>query len=68
LFGAGEAGAFPNIGICVTLVSHPRAGAGDGDWLMFMQIGGAIAPGYCAHPDALWRRTSFYVMGIAGVV
>jgi predicted MFS family arabinose efflux permease len=55
-FGAGEAGAFPNIGICVSrwfpiieraratgTVSHVHA-----NWRSHRSLG------YCARPDALW--------------
>ncbi len=69
-FGAGEAGAFPNIGICVSrwfpLLERARA---MGTVLMCMQIGGAIAPLVIVPIQMHYGwRTSFYVMGIAGVV
>ena len=69
-FGAGEAGAFPNIGICVSrwfpILERARA---MGTVLMFMQIGGAIAPLVIVPIQMHYGwRTSFYVMGIAGVV
>src|ERR1044072_2105703 len=67
-FGAGEAGAFPNIGISVSrwfpVLERARA---TGTVLMFIQIGGAIAP-LVIVPIQLrygWR-TSFYVFGAGG--
>ena len=69
-FGAGEAGAFPNIGICVSrwfpILERARA---MGTVLMFMQIGGALAPLVIVPIQMHYGwRTWFYVMGIAGVV
>ena len=65
-FGAGEAGAFPNIGISVSrwfpILERARA---MGAVLMFMQIGRAIAPLVIVPIQMLYGwRTSFYVMGI----
>ena len=69
-FGAGEAGAFPNIGICVSrwfpVLERARA---TGTVLMFIQIGGALAPLVIVPIQMHYGwRTSFYVMGITGVV
>ena len=69
-FGAGEAGAFPNIGICVSrwfpILERARA---MGTVLMFMQFGGAIAPLVIVPIQMHYGwRSSFYVMGIAGVI
>jgi MFS family permease len=69
-FGAGEAGAFPNIGICL---SHwfptIERGRATGTVLMFMQIGGAAAPLVIVPIQMRYGwRASFYIMGIAGVL
>jgi len=69
-FGAGEAGAFPNIGISVSrwfpVVERARA---MGVVLMFMQIGGAIAPLVIVPIQVRFGwRASFYVLGTVGVV
>jgi MFS transporter, ACS family, glucarate transporter len=68
-FGAGEAGAFPNVGICVSRWFPARERARvTGAILMFMQIGGALAPLVIVPLQMRYGwRTSFYVMGIAGV-
>ncbi len=69
-FGAGEAGALPNIGISLSrwfpTIERARA---MGFVLMSMQAGGALAP-LVIVPIQLrygWR-TSFYVLGVIGVV
>jgi MFS family permease len=69
-FGAGEAGAFPNIGITVSrwfpAVERARA---MGVVLMFMQIGGALAPLIIVPIQMRYGwRASFYMLGVAGVV
>ena len=69
-FGAGEAGAVPNIGICVSrwfpIFERARA---MGTVLMFIQIGGAVAPLIIVPIQMRYGwRASFYVLGIAGVV
>lgn len=69
-FGAGEAGAFPNIGISVSrwfpVIERARA---MGVVLMFMQIGGAIAPLVIVPIQVRFGwRASFYVLGTVGVV
>jgi MFS family permease len=65
-FGAGEAGAFPNIGICVSrcFPALERARA-TGTVLIFIQLGGAIAPLVIVPIQMHYGwRTSFYVMGL----
>jgi MFS family permease len=68
-FGAGEAGAIPNIGVSLSrwfpTIERARA---MGFVLMSMQAGGALAP-LVIVPIQLrygWR-TSFYVLGVFGV-
>jgi MFS transporter, ACS family, glucarate transporter len=69
-FGAGEAGAFPNIGISASrwfpVVERARA---LGFVCMSAQIGGAVAPLLIVPIQARhgWRA-SFYVLGAVGVV
>jgi ACS family glucarate transporter-like MFS transporter len=69
LFGAGEAGAFPNASIVVARWFPPRQRATlSGVNLMASQVGGAIAP-LLVLPIQMrygWR-TSFYVLGVAGL-
>ena len=69
LFGAGEAGAFPNASVVVSRWFPPRQRATmSGVILMASQIGGAIAP-LLVVPIQMrygWRM-SFYVFGVAGL-
>lgn len=70
LFGAGEAGAFPNSSVVVSRWFPPRQRATiSGVNLMASQIGGAIAP-LLVLPIQMrygWRM-SFFVFGAAGLV
>ncbi|MDH4064993.1 MAG: MFS transporter, partial [Acidobacteriota bacterium] len=70
LFGAGEAGAFPNASVVVSRWFPPRQRATmSGVNLMASQLGGAIAP-LLVVPIQMrygWRM-SFYVFGVAGLV
>ncbi len=70
LFGAGEAGAFPNAGISVSrwFPAAQRARA-MGCFLMSTQIGGAVAP-IIVVPLQIWFgwRVSFFFLGIIGVI
>ena len=70
LFGAGEAGAFPNAAVVVSRWFPPRQRATmSGVNLMASQVGGAIAP-LLVLPIQMrygWRM-SFYVFGVAGLV
>jgi ACS family glucarate transporter-like MFS transporter len=70
LFGAGEAGAFPNASVVVARWFPPRQRATmSGVNLMASQVGGAIAP-LLVLPIQMrygWRM-SFYVFGVAGLV
>jgi ACS family glucarate transporter-like MFS transporter len=70
LFGAGEAGAFPNASVVVARWFPARQRATmSGVNLMASQIGGAIAP-LLVLPIQMrygWRM-SFYVFGVAGLV
>ena len=70
LFGAGEAGAFPNSSVVVSrwFPPHQRATM-SGVNLMASQVGGAVAP-LLVVPIQMrygWRM-SFYVFGVAGLV
>ena len=69
LFGAGEAGAFPNASVVVSRWFPPRQRATmSGVNLMASQIGGAVAP-LLVLPIQMrygWRM-SFYVFGVAGL-
>jgi MFS family permease len=70
LFGAGEAGAFPNASVAVSrwFPVHER-GRAFGIWLMASQVGGAIAPLLVVPIQARYGwRASFYVFGILGVL
>ena len=70
LFGAGEAGAFPNASVVVSRWFPPRQRATmSGVNLMASQMGGAVAP-LLVLPIQMrygWRM-SFYVFGVAGLV
>lgn len=70
LFGAGEAGAFPNASVVVSRWFPPRQRATmSGVTLMASQVGGAIAP-LLVLPIQMrygWRM-SFFVFGVAGLV
>ena len=70
LFGAGEAGAFPNASIVVARWFPPRQRATmSGVVLMASQVGGAISP-LLVLPIQMrygWRM-SFFVFGVAGLV
>jgi len=70
LFGAGEAGAFPNASVVVSRWFPPRQRATmSGVNLMASQVGGAVAP-LLVLPIQMrygWRM-SFYVFGVAGLV
>jgi MFS family permease len=69
LFGAGEAGAFPNASVVISRWFPPRQRATiSGVTLMASQIGGAVAP-LLVLPIQMrygWRM-SFYVFGVAGL-
>ncbi len=70
LFGAGEAGAFPNSSVVVARWFPPRQRATmSGVNLMASQVGGAIAP-LLVLPIQMrygWRM-SFYVFAVAGLI
>ncbi len=69
LFGAGEAGAFPNASVAVArwFPLHER-GRAFGITLMASQVGGAFAPLLVVPIQAHYGwRASFYVFGILGV-
>ena len=69
LFGAGEAGAFPNASVAVSRwFPVQERGRAFGIWLMASQVGGAIAPLLVLPIQAHYGwRASFYVFGILGV-
>ena len=70
MFGIGEAGAFPNTGICVSrwfpAVERARA---YGFFLMSTQLGGALSP-LLIVPLQIWLgwRATFYFLGMIGVL
>ena len=69
LFGAGEAGAFPNISVVIArwFPIHER-GRAFGIILAATQLGGALAPLLVVPIQIRYGwRTSFYVFGIVGV-
>lgn len=70
LFGAGEAGAFPNAAIVVSRWFPPAQRASmSGVLLMASQIGGAIAPLLIVPIQIRYGwRTSFFVFGVVGVI
>jgi MFS transporter, ACS family, glucarate transporter len=69
LFGAGEAGYLPNVGISISrwFPSTERARAFGMVW-MSAQIGGAVSPLLIVPIQLRWGwRVSFYVLGFIGV-
>ena len=70
LFGAGEAGAFPNAAIVVSRWFPPTQRASmSGVLLMASQIGGAVAPLLIVPIQIRYGwRTSFFVFGVVGVI
>jgi MFS family permease len=70
LFGAGEAGAFPNASIVVSRWFPPTQRASiSGVILMASQIGGAVAPLLVVPIQRQYGwRTSFYVFGVVGLL
>ena len=70
LFGAGEAGAFPNSSVVVARWFPPAQRATmSGVTLMASQIGGAIAPLLVVPIQSRYGwRVSFFVFGLLGVV
>jgi MFS family permease len=70
LFGAGEAGAFPNIGISVSRWFPVGERARTmGFILTFIQLGSAIAPLIILPIQILYGwRAAFYVLGAAGIL
>jgi ACS family glucarate transporter-like MFS transporter len=69
LFGAGEAGAFPNASIAVSRWFPPSQRASmSGVLLMASQIGGAVAPLLVVPIQMRYGwRASFFVFGVLGV-
>ena len=69
LFGAGEAGAFPNASVVVSRWFPPQRRATlSGICLMASQIGGAVAPVLVVPIQSHYGwRMSFYVFGLLGV-
>jgi len=70
LFGAGEAGAFPNASVAISRWFAPeRRGRAFGLFSMSSQIGGALSP-LLVIPiqQAFGWRMSFYVFGCLGVI
>jgi sugar phosphate permease len=70
LFGAGEAGAFPNTGISLSRWFPKRErGRAFGMFLMSTQIGGALSP-LLIVPLQMWFgwRATFYFLGVIGVL
>src|SRR5450631_1175715 len=69
LFGAGEAGAFPNASVVVSRWFPPsRRATMSGVTLMASQIGGAVAPLLVVPIQSRYGwRASFYVFGVLGV-
>jgi MFS family permease len=70
LFGAGEAGAYPN---CATSISRwfPTAERGRAHGIVWMasRVGGAISPFLVIPIQSRWGwRASFWVFGVAGIV
>ena len=70
LFGAGEAGYLPNVGISISrwFPAAERARAFGLVW-MSAQIGGALSPLLIIPIQLRWGwRASFYVLGVVGVL
>jgi MFS family permease len=70
LFGAGEAGAYPNSSASISRW-FPAAERGRAHGLVWMasRVGGAISPFLVVPIQRAWGwRTSFYVFGLLGVV
>jgi ACS family glucarate transporter-like MFS transporter len=70
LFGAGEAGAFPNASVAISNWFTPATrGRAFGLFTMFSQVGGALSP-LLVLPiqQAFGWRMSFFVFGSLGVV
>jgi MFS transporter, ACS family, glucarate transporter len=70
LFGAGEAGAFPNAGVVVAKWFPPSQRATlSGVNLMASQVGGALAPLLVVPIQMRWGwRASFFVFGSLGIL
>jgi sugar phosphate permease len=70
LFGAGEAGAFPNAAVAISNWFAPAArGRAFGWFIMCSQIGGAISPLLVVPiQQAFGWRMSFYVFSCVGVL
>jgi ACS family glucarate transporter-like MFS transporter len=70
MFGAGEAGAYPNASVVVARwFPVPERGRACGIILMSSQVGGAIAPLLVVPIQARYGwRASFYMFGILGVL
>ena len=70
LFGAGEAGAFPNASVVVSRWFPPSQRATiSGVTLMASQIGGGLAPLLVVPIQMRYGwRASFYVFGVVGVI
>jgi sugar phosphate permease len=70
LFGAGEAGAFPNFSAAIArwFPAHERARAQSVVW-MASRIGGALSPLIVIPIQQAWGwRAAFYLFGIIGMV
>ena len=70
LFGAGEAGAFPNIGVVVARWFPPSQRATfSGIYLSATAMGGALAPLIVVPIQMRWGwRASFFVLGFVGLI
>lgn len=70
LFGAGEAGAFPNASVAVSRwFPVPERGRAFGIALMASQLGGALTPLLVVPLQAKYGwRASFFVFGAVGVI
>jgi ACS family glucarate transporter-like MFS transporter len=70
LFGAGEAGAFPNAGVVVARWFTPsQRGTMCGIFLMASQVGGALAPLLVVPMQMRYGwRAAFFVFGLLGVL
>jgi ACS family glucarate transporter-like MFS transporter len=70
LFGAGEAGAFPNAGVAVSRWFKPTdRGTIFGTFLLASQAGAALAPLLVVPIQIRYGwRTSFYAFGVLGLV